>query len=150
MLCKPLQYLAHFLLLLTVAANAIGILMVDRLGRRPLLLSGAAAGLAVSIIALCCRMILQDNSAQQTVYIALHITSLVALGWAWPGWVCLATEHFNLSVRSAGLAITSSIGGIVQGVVYAFAINVVCHLKWGVVLIKAVCSLCILVSGCMQ
>ncbi|KAF8071025.1 hypothetical protein HT031_001107 [Scenedesmus sp. PABB004] len=113
----------------TLAAAVAGSLLVDRVGRRPLLLASALAG-AVSCGGMSLLLGLAASPASSTalrvLVVVLNTLRLAAAGLAWPVWLCLAAENFTLPVRSAAVALMLALGLCAQCATLALSGEIWC------------------------
>ncbi|CAK9212262.1 unnamed protein product [Sphagnum troendelagicum] len=121
----------------TILATLFGLFLVDRLGRRALLMLGNLQ-MFISLIALALilRFGLQDGvhlPHSLSIVVVVFLCAFL-MGWSW-SWAPLAylipTEIFPLETRSAGLSIQASVNFLFSFVMIETFLSMLCSLKWG-------------------
>jgi MFS family permease len=94
--------------IVNVAATAASFRMVDRVGRRPLLL-GSAAGMAVALAGLGLAFLLPEGAAQSWLSLACLVTFIAAfaVGMGPVFWILIA-EIFAPAVRASGASVAGA------------------------------------------
>ncbi|XP_045827576.1 sugar transport protein 7-like isoform X2 [Trifolium pratense] len=121
----------------------ISIATVDRLGRRPLLISG---GIQMIICQVIVAIILgvkfgenQELSKSYSILVVVAICLFVlAFGWSWGplGWT-VPSEIFPLEIRSAGQSITVAVNLLFTFIIAQVFLTLLCSFKFGIFLFFA-------------
>lgn len=127
-----------------VLSTLVSIALVDRLGRRALLISG---GLQMIICQVIVSVILgvkfgdkQDNLSKgySIVIVVFICLFVIAFGWSWGplGWT-IPSEIFPLEIRSAGQSITVAVNLLFTFIIAQAFLSLLCALKFGIFLFFA-------------
>ncbi|RHN64089.1 putative major facilitator, sugar transporter, major facilitator superfamily [Medicago truncatula] len=121
----------------------ISIATVDRLGRRPLLISG---GIQMIICQVIVAIILgvklgpnQELSKNYSISVVVVLSLFVlAFGWSWGplGWT-VPSEIFPLEIRSAGQSITVAVNLLFTFIIAQAFLSLLCSFKYGIFLFFA-------------
>ncbi|DBA99607.1 TPA: species-specific tRNA processing, variant 3 [Trebouxia sp. C0006] len=120
-------------------ATIITVFIVDKVGRRVLLVSGSALGFAAEIAVAIVFATSASSNAINLPYGA-SITSIVLIGlysisfgfsWGPVGWL-IPSEIHDLNTRSAGQSITVFTQLVSGATVTQTFLNMLCSLKWGI------------------
>ncbi|KAL3154027.1 species-specific tRNA processing, variant 2 [Trebouxia sp. C0010 RCD-2024] len=120
-------------------ATIFTVVMVDKVGRRALLLSGSLLGFAAEV-AVAIVLAVSASSSATDLPLAASVVSIVlvglysiAFGFSWGpiGWL-LPSEIHDLNTRSAGQSITVFTQLMSGAVVTQTFLNMLCSLKWGI------------------
>ncbi|KAK2358034.1 sugar transport protein [Trifolium repens] len=121
----------------------LSIATVDRLGRRPLLISG---GIQMIICQVIVAIILgvkfgenQELSKSYSILVVVAICLFVlAFGWSWGplGWT-VPSEIFPLEIRSAGQSITVAVNLLFTFIIAQVFLTLLCSFKFGIFLFFA-------------
>ncbi|XP_054822389.1 sugar transport protein 7-like [Prosopis cineraria] len=121
----------------------ISIATVDRLGRRPLLVSGGVQMITCQIIVATILGIkfgdYQHLSKSHSILVVAVICLFVlAFGWSWGplGWT-VPSEIFPLEIRSAGQSITVAVNLLFTFIVAQAFLSLLCAFKFGIFLFFA-------------
>ncbi|KAG1900577.1 general substrate transporter [Suillus fuscotomentosus] len=100
--------------IVNMLANLLAIVLVDRVGRRPVLISGAAGCLlCLAIIGSIVTIYGKDwpahvVAAHTAIVFVFLYDAILSYSWAPMGWV-ITSEIFPLHLRSSGMSITASV-----------------------------------------
>ncbi|XP_004508393.1 sugar transport protein 7-like isoform X1 [Cicer arietinum] len=121
----------------------ISIATVDRLGRRPLLISG---GIQMIICQVIVAIILgmkfgenQEISKSYSIFVVVAVcVFVVAFGWSWGplGWT-VPSEIFPLEIRSAGQSITVAVNLLFTFIIAQSFLSLLCSFRFGIFLFFA-------------
>ncbi|KAE8657943.1 Vps51/Vps67 family (components of vesicular transport) protein [Hibiscus syriacus] len=121
----------------------ISIALVDRLGRRALLISGGIQMIICQVIvAIILGLKFGNNQELSKGYSILVVTVIclfvLAFGWSWGplGWT-VPSEIFPLETRSAGQSITVAVNLLFTFIIAQCFLAMLCHLKFGIFLFFA-------------
>lgn len=124
-----------------VLSTVVSIYVVDKLGRRILLLeAGVQMFLAQIIIAIVLGIKVTDHSdnlgtAYAVVVVVMICTFVSAFAWSWGplGWL-IPSETFPLETRSAGQSVTVCVNLLFTFVIAQAFLSMLCHFKYGIFL----------------
>ncbi|KAE9609771.1 putative major facilitator, sugar transporter, major facilitator superfamily [Lupinus albus] len=121
----------------------ISIATVDRLGRRPLLISG---GIQMVICQVIVGIILgtkfgpnkELSKSFSALVVAVICLFVLAFGWSWGplGWT-VPSEIFPLEIRSAGQSVTVAVNLLFTFIIAQVFLSLLCSLKFGIFLFFA-------------
>ncbi|PNY11820.1 sugar transport protein 7-like, partial [Trifolium pratense] len=121
----------------------ISIATVDRLGRRPLLISGGIQMIICQVIAAIILGVKfgenQELSKSYSISVVVVLSLFVlAFGWSWGplGWT-VPSEIFPLEVRSAGQSITVAVNLLFTFIIAQAFLSLLCSFKYGIFLFFA-------------
>ncbi|XP_061375729.1 sugar transport protein 7-like isoform X1 [Gastrolobium bilobum] len=121
----------------------ISIATVDRLGRRPLLISGGIQMITCQVIVAIILGIKfgenQELSKSYSILVVVVICLFVlAFGWSWGplGWT-VPSEIFPLEIRSAGQSITVAVNLLLTFIIAQAFLSLLCSFKFGIFLFFA-------------
>lgn len=124
-------------------STLISIALVDRLGRRALLISGGiqmivCQVIVVSILGLKFGANTHLSKAESVVVVTVFCLFVLAFGWSWGplGWT-VPSEIFPLETRSAGQSITVAVNLFFTFVIAQSFLSLLCALKYGIFLFFA-------------
>ncbi|XP_017225690.1 sugar transport protein MST4 [Daucus carota subsp. sativus] len=126
-----------------VLSTVVSIYVVDKLGRRILLLeAGVQMFFAQIIIAIILGIKVTDHSepdnlgsAYAVVVVVMICTFVSAFAWSWGplGWL-IPSETFPLETRSAGQSVTVCVNFLFTFVIAQAFLSMLCHFKYGIFL----------------
>ncbi|KAK1387782.1 Sugar transport protein 13 [Heracleum sosnowskyi] len=124
-----------------VLSTVVSIYVVDKLGRRILLLeAGVQMFLAQIVIAIVLGIKVTDHSenlgtAYAVVVVVMICTFVSAFAWSWGplGWL-IPSETFPLETRSAGQSVTVCVNLLFTFVIAQAFLSMLCHFKFGIFL----------------
>ncbi|XP_061375730.1 sugar transport protein 7-like isoform X2 [Gastrolobium bilobum] len=122
----------------------ISIATVDRLGRRPLLISGGIQMITCQqvIVAIILGIKFGENQELSKSYSILVVVVIclfvLAFGWSWGplGWT-VPSEIFPLEIRSAGQSITVAVNLLLTFIIAQAFLSLLCSFKFGIFLFFA-------------
>ncbi|KAI5416007.1 variant 2, Sugar transport protein 7 [Lathyrus oleraceus] len=121
----------------------ISIAAVDKLGRRPLLISGGILMIICQVIvAIILGVKFGENQELSKGYSVLVVVSIclfvLAFGWSWGplGWT-VPSEIFPLEIRSAGQSITVAVNLLFTFIIAQAFLSLLCSFKFGIFLFFA-------------
>ncbi|KEH16382.1 sugar porter (SP) family MFS transporter [Medicago truncatula] len=121
----------------------ISIAIVDRLGRRPLLISGGIQMIICQVIvAIILGIKFGDNQELSKGYSLSVVVAIclfvLAFGWSWGplGWT-VPSEIFPLEIRSAGQSITVAVNLLFTFIIAQTFLSLLCSFKFGIFLFFA-------------
>ncbi|KAI4335603.1 hypothetical protein L6164_014237 [Bauhinia variegata] len=125
------------------SSTFISIATVDRLGRRPLLISGGIQMIVCQIIvSIILGLKFGENQELSKSYSILVVVVIclfvVAFGWSWGplGWT-IPSEIFPLETRSAGQSITVAVNLLFTFIIAQAFLSLLCAFKFGIFLFFA-------------
>ncbi|KAL0694267.1 hypothetical protein Bca4012_061447 [Brassica carinata] len=142
---NSLLYSGVLLGVVLVLSTFVSIGLVDKLGRRPLLLSGGLQMITCQIIvSVILGMKLGDNQELSKGYSIMLVIffSLFVLGYGWswgPLGYTVPSEIFPLAIRSAGQSITVAVNLLFTFIVAQAFLYLLCALKFGIFILFACC-----------
>lgn len=124
-------------------STLISIATVDRLGRRPLLISGGIQMITCQVIVAIILGVKFGTTGELTKGYSILVVTVICLfvlafGWSWGplGWT-VPSEIFPLETRSAGQSITVSVNLFFTFIIAQSFLALLCHLKYGIFLFFA-------------
>lgn len=119
------------------ASTFISMLIVDKLGRRALFISGGIQMLFSQIIIgsiMAAQLGDHGEISKQYAYLILVLICIyvAGFGWSWGplGWL-VPSEIFPLEIRSAGQSITVAVNFLFTFIVAQTFLSMLCHFKYG-------------------
>ncbi len=93
--------------LVNMGATILGLLLIDKLGRRPLLLT-ATGGMALSLVAFAAMLIYMPNDSALLLAAVLGYVTFYAFGLGTGVWVCLS-ELFPNRIRGRAMSVANMV-----------------------------------------
>ncbi|KAG2665172.1 hypothetical protein I3843_16G114600 [Carya illinoinensis] len=125
------------------SSTLISIATVDRLGRRPLLISGGIQMVTCQVIVAIILGVKFGNNQELSKGYSILVVFVICLfvlafGWSWGplGWT-VPSEIFPLEIRSAGQSITVSVNLLFTFIIAQSFLSLLCALKFGIFLFFA-------------
>ncbi|KAJ1382385.1 Sugar/inositol transporter [Sesbania bispinosa] len=126
-----------------VFSTFISIATVDRLGRRPLLISGGIQMITCQVIvAIILGIKFGENQelskSSSTLVVIVICLFVLAFGWSWGplGWT-VPSEIFALEVRTVGQSITVAVNHLFTLIITQAFLSLLCSFKFGIFLFFA-------------
>ncbi|KAM6579923.1 hypothetical protein CsatA_003697 [Cannabis sativa] len=139
---KTILYPSVIIGAILVLSTLLSMTVVDRFGRRVLLISGGIVMLICQIIiAIILAGKVDNQNLSRTLFIVLIVVICLfalAFGWSWGplAWT-IPSEIFPLEIRSTGQSIAVAVNFIVTSVVADSFLPLLCQIKFGIFLFYA-------------